>query len=172
MNGFVIASRALVAAANFAEATLIFGTVAATGTTVAGTTLSLGTLTGGGATALALGGGVLLIKALAIGALAIAASRRSRRSVLDDQDAAFAVISGTEPAQCYRRLICDLATGTMPQSENDIIVSLFDKESSIDSHKFEYSVAAKLGKQIKSVQMCEVRYSCPLTGSDIQKLFN
>jgi hypothetical protein len=168
MNAFIIASLALVAVTNVAEA--FFFTTAATGTAVAGSTLAI---SGGGATALALGGGLLLVKGLAIGALILASnSRRSRRSVGDDQDAAFAVISGVEPAQCYRRLICDLATGTMPKSENDVILSLFNVDSSIESHKFEYSVAAKLGKHVKSVEMCEVRYSCPLTGSDIQALFN
>ena len=91
--------------------------------------------------------------------------------ISDDSDAAFGVLANTEPAQCYRRLICDLATGAMPKSENDVIVSLFNRDASIESPKFEFVTAAKLGKQVKNVQLCELRYSCPLTGEQIQNLF-
>merc|ERR1712203_838994 len=107
---------------------------------------------------------------LALAGLAIAASR-SRRSAIEDADSAFAVLAAQEPAQCYRRLICDLATGTLEKSENDFIVSLFNKDVGIESHKFEFATAAKLGKQAKSVQKCELRYNCPLSGEQIQKLF-
>jgi hypothetical protein len=65
-----------------------------------------------------------------------------------------------------------LATGELPQSENDVIVSLFNKPTSADSPKFAFASAAALGKVSKQVQACEVRYSCPLTGAQIQKLFN
>merc|ERR1712083_531851 len=90
---------------------------------------------------------------------------------VDETDSAFAVLAAQEPAQCYRRLICDLATGTLEKSENDVIVSLFNKDVGIESHKFEFATAAKLGKQAKSVQKCELRYNCPLSGEQIQKLF-
>jgi hypothetical protein len=170
MNGFVIASLALVAAANFAEATFVFGTaaVATTGTTVA--------LTGGSAAALGLLGGVVLLKGLILGAAILSSqsgrsSRRGRRSAEDETDAAFAVLLASEPAQCYRRLICDLATGTQPRSENDVILSLFNDDVSIQSSKFEFATAAKVGKMVKNTQLCEVRYSCPLSSNDIQKLF-
>ena len=173
MNGFVIASLALIAVANIAEATFVFGTTAATtGTTTS--VLSLGTATGtaGTASALALTGGLVLLKGLALGALLLASRNRSRRSPIQVDDSAFGILASTEPAQCYRRLICDLATGTMPKSENDVIVSLFNKEAALDSPKFEFATAAKLGKQVKNVQVCEVRYSCPLSGEQIQNLFN
>ena len=150
-----------------------WGTAATAATATTGTL----TLTGSGATALALGGGLILIKGLALGALALAAANRNSRGrraaeEINDADAAFGVLAATEPAQCYRRLICDLATGAMPKSENDVILTLFNKEASIASPKFEYNIAAVLGKQVKSIQMCEVRYSCPLSGADIQKLFH
>ena len=172
MNGFVIASLALIAVANIAEATFIFGTTAATsGTTTS--VLSLGTAgTAGTASALALTGGLVLLKGLALGALLLASRNRHRRSPIQVDDSAFGILASTEPAQCYRRLICDLATGTMPKSENDVIVSLFNNEAALDSPKFEFATAAKLGKQVKNVQVCEVRYSCPLSGEQIQNLFN
>lgn len=158
------------------EATAIFplfvtsGTAATVGTVTTGTS----TLAIGGGTAVAVGGGILLLKGVALGALALAAaSRRGRRAALeiDDTDAAFSVLANTEPAQCYRRLICDLATGSMPKSENEVILSLFNKDAPIESPRFEYATAAKLGKQTKSVNVCELRYSCPLSGDQIEKLF-
>merc|ERR1711936_436208 len=110
-------------------------------------------------------GGVLLLKGLAVAGLAIAASRARRAAIaVEEQDAAFALLAANEPAQCYRRLICDLATGGLEKSENDVIVNLFNKDASIESAKFEFVTAAKIGKKHKSVQTCELRYSCPLTG--------
>ena len=107
----------------------------------------------------------------ALGALALAAHRQRRATIsIDETDVAFSVLAAQEPAQCYRRLICILATGSFEMSENDIIVSLFNKDTSIDSVKYEFANAAKLGKQWKSVQQCELRYSCPLSGEQIQHI--
>merc|ERR1739838_885247 len=97
--------------------------VAAGLTTLEITGLGAGTtLTAGATSAALLSGGVLLLKGLAIAGLAIAASQRHRREALavEEQDAVFAA---NEPAQCYRRLICDLATGGLEKSENDVIVN-------------------------------------------------
>merc|ERR1711956_64676 len=131
------------------------------------------TLTAGAGSAALLTGGVIVLKGMGIAALAIAASQRHRREALavEEQDAAFAVLAANEPAQCYRRLICDLATGGLEKSENDVIVNLFNKDASIESAKFEFVTAAKIGKKHKSVQTCELRYSCPLSGEQIQSLF-
>ena len=81
------------------------------------------------------------------------------------------MIAASEPEQCYRRLICDLATGNFANSENNVIVSLFDKEVGIESQKYEFFTAAKLGKLVKDVKTCELRYSCQLTGAQLDKLF-
>jgi len=171
MNMKVATTVAVMACAmESAVATFLLST-AATGTT---SVLSLGvgttTLTAGTAGALALTGGLVLLKGLALAAIVASRSRRAAVAV-DETDAAFSVLAAQEPAQCYRRLICDLATGSFEKSENDVIVNLFNKDTSIDSAKFEFATAAKLGKQLKSVQKCELRYSCPLSGEQIQKLF-
>merc|ERR1711997_971182 len=142
-------------------------------TTLEITGLGAGTIATTGATSAALlTGGVLLLKGLAVAGLAIAASRSRRAAIaVEEQDAAFALLAANEPAQCYRRLICDLATGGLEKSENDVIVNLFNKDASIESAKFEFVTAAKIGKKHKSVQTCELRYSCPLSGEQIQALF-
>jgi hypothetical protein len=41
----------------------------------------------------------------------------------------------------------------------------------IESPEFEFSNAAKLGSALKNVKACEVRYSCPLSSREIEKLF-
>lgn len=136
--------------------------------TAAGTTGAVTIGSGGAALGLL---GLLAIKGIAIGALALASSRRRGRRSADEDEAQFAVIAASEPEQCYRRLICDLATGNFANSENNVIVSLFDKEVGIESQKYEFFTAAKLGKLVKDVKTCELRYSCQLTGAQLDKLF-
>jgi len=159
MYKYAVLAAAFAAAA---EATLVFTSTAAatTGTAI--------TVTSATATSLALLGGVALLKGLALGALV--ASRRGKRSAEDDQDAAFALIASTEPAQCYRRLICDLSSGAI--ADKNQITTLFAEEVSPISPKFEFATAAKVGQIAKSAQVCELRYSCPLNTQEIQKLFN
>jgi hypothetical protein len=164
MNGLAITGVALLALANLSEATFIIGTTAAatTGTTIA--------FSGGSAAALGLLGGAVLLKGLVLGAALLASRKRGRRDVEDTEtEAAFAILTNTEPAQCYRRLICDLAAGAVP--DNDKILSLFNDDVSPLSTKFEYSTAAKVGKMVRNANLCEVRYSCPLSTMEIQKLF-
>ena len=130
MNPMIVLSFAVLALAYTAEA-IFFVDGGATATT---TTLTLGAGGSGAAGALLLVGGVAVVKALALGALVASRSRGRRSPVeVDNTDAAFTVLATSEPAQCYRRLICDLATGSMPKSENDVILSLFEKEASIES---------------------------------------
>lgn len=91
------------------------------------------------------------------------------------EDAAFAMLANqerSESQQCFRRLICTLATGSMKPTQFDIIPKfLTRKEVSVESPEFEYASAAKLGGKVKNVQTCELRYSCPLTSEEITNLF-
>jgi len=177
MNPKVYLALALTACA-VNSAVALFGTsVGLTGSAV-GTGLSLGgTLNGAaiGSTALISGSG-LLVAAGVLGLKALAISSvlesRSKRSADEESDLAFVPLAATEPAACYKRFICDLATGTQPKSENDVILALFNKPTSADSPKFAFAEAATLGKISRQVRTCEVRYSCPLSGAQISKLFN
>ena len=149
---------ALMAFAAAADATFVFTTAAAT----AGTAT---TISSASAASLGLLGGVVLLKGLVLGAALL--SRRGKRSA--ENDYAFIALNNAEPASCYKRLICDLATGAIPDSDNRL--SLFNEETEVISPKFEYTTAAKLGKAVKNAQVCEVRYSCPLNNQEIAKLF-
>ena len=166
MNPLFVAIFAA-AALSVADATFIL-TTAATATTGVVTVST-------GAAALGLLGGVALLKGLLFGALASRSKKmtksKGKRSAEDQsEDAAFAVLANAEPAQCYRRLICDMAAGAIP--DQDKILSLFTNEVSPVSPKFEFATAAKVGKLINNANLCEVRYSCPLSTEEIAKLFN
>lgn len=167
MNKVLIASIALGAIANVIDATWVIG----------GATAGTATITGGGA-ALGLLGGLVIIKGLILGAALLSSRgrgghRRGKRSLADDNDeAAFAVLANAEPAQCFRRMICDLAAGAIPDDDN--IVSLFNNEVEVDlqSPKYDFVTAAKVGKLVRDAKHCELRYSCPLSTMEIQQLFN
>lgn len=179
MNPKVYLALALTACA-VNSAVALFGT--SVGLTAAGVGTGLG-LTGSlngaavGTTALISGSGLLLgagvigLKALAIASV-LGSQGRGKRSTDEESDLAFVPIAATEPAACYKRFICDLATGSIPKSENDVILALFNKPTSAASPKFAFAEAATLGKISRQVRTCEVRYSCPLSGAQISKLFN
>merc|ERR1712043_143832 len=148
---------AVVAVLSVGSANAFFGADIVTAT---GASSGLGTsvilASGPGIPAAAVGAG-LLLKA---GALLVLNQSRTKRSA-EDTDAIFTTIAAAEPASCVKQLICDIATGTKP-SENDIILSLFENETPVTSPKFDFAVAASLGKQLKSVEACELRYTCPV----------
>merc|ERR1711997_566903 len=151
---------AVVAVLSVGSANAIFGAdvVTATGASSGlGTSVILASGPGIPAAAAVVGAG-LLLKA---GALLVLNQSRSKRSAEEDTDAIFTTIAAAEPASCVKQLICDIATGTKP-SENDIILSLFENETPVTSPKFDFAVAATLGKQLKSVEACELRYTCPV----------
>jgi hypothetical protein len=98
-----------------------------------------------------------------------------QQPALPYEEVAFAMLANSErsePEQCFRRLICTLATGSMKPSEFDIIPKFLSrKEVAVESPEFEYTTAAKLGGKMKNVQACELRYSCPLSAEEIRSLF-
>ena len=196
MNPKVCVTLALAACA-LSTATGQIITIAAAGTAVAAGSVVLGPGVATAIGAAIIGGGAIL-KGLAIAGVAggIGAGvgsrrggfggigRRGRRQAGENEptgeaapvsindDAAFALVASTEPAQCYRRLICNLATGSMKHTELDIIPQFLNrKEVNIESPEFEFANAAKLGSTLKNIKACEVRYSCPLSSEEIEKLF-
>ena len=154
MIGYIVTFIALAAVA---DATLVISSATAGAVT---------TFSAVGATQLAVLGGVAILKGILLARLL----SRKRSTHIDNEDAVFTILAAQEPAQCYRRLICDLSAGAIPDTNK--LVTLFNGEVSPVSAKFEFTTAAKVGKMVKSAQACEVRYSCPLSTNEIQKLFN
>merc|ERR1712001_164063 len=148
MNPATIVS-AVVAVLSVGSANALFGAdiVTATGTSSGlGTSVILASGAGVPTAAAVIGAG-LLLKA---GALLLINQSRSKRSA-EENDAIFTTIAAAEPASCVKKLICDIATGTKP-SENDVILSLFNNDTPVSSPKFDFAIAATLGKQLKSVE--------------------
>ena len=105
------------AAPTLATLPLILQTTTTTGTGAAAVTSVTG------ATTLLAGPAVLGLSLLATIAIASLARGRGKRSINSlSSDSSFAIISNLEPAQCYRRLICDVASGQMAADSTDEIL--------------------------------------------------
>jgi hypothetical protein len=127
----------------------------------------------------ALLGGIGLVKVAALGAVALVAASRSRgkreaiSTNLDkENEVLLSVVGFHEPEQCIRRLICDLATNQLPETEENVILRLFPENEEVapTSAKFEFSRAAKLGRVAGDIKQCEISYRCPATGAEIEAL--
>lgn len=135
-----------------------------------GTSLIIGSGAGIGTATAVIGAAALKLAALGVVAAGIGSNRRKRQA--ETHDAIFETISKIEPEECYQRLICDLATGEMPKSDSDLILTLFDGNESVNSPKFRFAKAAQFGKAIKKVQTCEYVYRCSLSGEEIRKFID
>merc|ERR1719266_260233 len=179
LNKFIIIALALASV----EATPLFFAapaafsplaIASTLTTAEATALAASNVAGANAVATATSAvaatnllvGVGLLKAVVIGAVLLNERSRGKRSV--EENETFAILAGAPNAQCTQRLICDLAAGAIVDKDN--LLSLFNEEVSPVSHKFEFTSAAKVGKIVKKAQLCEIRYSCPLSTLEIQTI--
>merc|ERR1712004_881932 len=54
----------------------------------------------------------------------------------------------------------------------DVIMRLFEDTKAVPqaSPVFDFAVAAEVGKLVKDVQKCEIQYTCPMTGAQLQKM--
>lgn len=147
------------------------------------TTVSLGGLIAGG----------LLLKAGAaaiFGLVSLAAnSRRGRgkREIsegleIDDigmevlqkeAEAIFRQLDETDPAHCFRRYICELSSGKLKDVPEDhiAILNLVAQPLAIQSKSYEYRIASSVGLKFNNLEICQQLYECPLSGSEIDKLF-
>merc|ERR1712043_146746 len=134
---------AVVTVLSVGSANAFFGAdiVTGTGALFSGTGGTHVILAGGTAGAVApvaaVAGAAILLKAGAL--LYLNQAGRSKRSA-EESDAIFTTIAAAEPASCVKQLICDIATP-------------------VTSPKSDFAVAATLGKQLKSVEACELRYT-------------
>ena len=102
---------------------------------------------------------------------------RHGRDVSDNEvsnpELLFQSFEESDPAHCFRRYICDLETGELSEKiSHKAINNLFLKMDYSKSASFEYDIAAKLGQKLKSVKECEEIYDCPLSGEQLDKLFD
>jgi len=91
---------------------------------------------------------------------------------VNEPELLFRSFEESDPAHCYRRYVCDLATGQLHETpSHQAINNIFLTFDYSKSSTFEYEVAFKFGQKLKSVKECEAIYDCPLTGYQMDKLF-
>merc|ERR1712113_647107 len=177
MYKVLIVALALAAPA-LAVLPLVLETTSTTAASVSTVTASTTLLSASAATGLFVAVGIA--KAIGVGLLARELASRSKRDVSGPstlgKESSFSIISQLEPAQCYRRLVCDVATGKMPADESDnVILAPFEgasvKDADITSQSFDFLVAAEAGRQLQSVEKCELRYTCPLSSTQLREIF-
>lgn len=92
---------------------------------------------------------------------------------VNEPELLFRSFEESDPAHCFRRYICDLATGELNENpSHQVIRNLFLKFDHSKSATFEYEVAATVGHKLKSIKQCEELYDCHLTGNQLDKLFD
>merc|ERR1712061_878276 len=152
---------------------LVLTTTGAAGATTATTTLLAAPAVTG------LLGAAVIIRGIGLGLLL--RGDRKKREVAGAKslgiESSFSIISQLEPAQCIRRLICDVASGKLPADDSDEVILAPFKDTSladgdVASHSFDYLVAVENGKNFGSVEKCELRYSCPLSAGQLREIFN
>jgi hypothetical protein len=102
--------------------------------------------------------------------------RRWGRDVSDNEvnepELLFRSFEESDPAHCFRRYVCDLATGQLHENpSHQAINNIFLQFDYSKSSTFEYEVAFKFGQKLKSIKECEAIYDCPITGYQMDKLF-
>ncbi|XP_040579976.1 uncharacterized protein [Lepeophtheirus salmonis] len=99
--------------------------------------------------------------------------RRRRDASEEEQKSLLKVIRELEPEDCMKKMICSLAV--MDLKDNPILFP-FDAQSAENNLKsendlaFEYRVAAKIGKSLKSVNNCDSFYKCSISSEQLLKL--
>ncbi|CAB4057979.1 unnamed protein product [Lepeophtheirus salmonis] len=101
--------------------------------------------------------------------------RRRRDASEEEQKSLLKVIRELEPEDCMKKMICSLAV--MDLKDNPILFFFpFDAQSAENNLKsendlaFEYRVAAKIGKSLKSVNNCDSFYKCSISSEQLLKL--
>lgn len=150
--------------------TFPFLTLGGTTSGTAATGLAITGLSSGAALAAGLGGVVAAIGAgaLAGGALA-AATRRGKRSVVDDEligeEFIFEAINKMDEKDCGKRYVCELAATPVELLSQTELTSLllFQTRSPVaNSGKAKFDEAIRLGVLSRNPKVCEKRYAtCP-----------
>ena len=90
-----------------------------------------------------------------------------------EAEAIFTQLDESDPAHCFRRYICELSTGNMEHvsEEHQSFLNLVAQPLAVHSKAFEYRIASSIGSKTKNTETCQQLYQCPLSGSEIDKIF-
>jgi len=150
--------------------TFPFLTIGGTTSSTAATGLAITGLSSGAALAAGLGGVVAAIGAGALaGGVLAAATRRGKRSVVDDEligeEFIFEAINKMDEKDCGKRYVCELAATPVELLSQTELTSLllFQTRSPVaNSGKSKFDEAIRLGVLSRNPKVCEKRYAtCP-----------
>lgn len=84
----------------------------------------------------------------------------------------FRQLEETDPAHCFRRYVCDLATDQLAEKNPDhlAILNLVSRSFNNKSATYEYGIAASIGKKFRSIDLCEDLYDCSLSGKALDQV--
>ena len=94
--------------------------------------------------------------------------------IKQEAEMTFRQLEEMDPAHCFRRVVCDLSTGSMKNVTADTlsILNLVAQPFTEKSSGFEYTVASSLGQRFKSIELCEATYDCGMSGHQITQLLH
>merc|ERR1712098_183126 len=95
---------------------------------------------------------------------------RKRRQV-DQKELPLEMLVSIEPDDCYKRIICSVATGKIDNERMRNVLKLFSEDEGTmrASLSKKFVEAAHYGENRKNVAKCEHRYQCSLPMEIIQK---
>merc|ERR1712243_8871 len=107
-----------------------------------------------------------------VATIAEAAQGRKRREV-DQKEITLEMLVSIEPEDCYKRIICSVATGKINNERMRNVLKLFSEEEATmrASLSKKFVEAAHYGEVRKNVAKCEHRYQCSLPMEIIQQIF-
>merc|ERR1719400_1411820 len=139
---------------------------AASGLAITGLSSGTAAIAGLGGVVAAIGAGAIL------GGLARAATRRGKRSVIDDEQIGeqfiFDALSKMDEKDCGKRYVCELAATPIQLLSQSEVTSLllFQTQQQVDqpeAAKSSFNEAIRLGALTRSPLACERRYAtCPI----------
>ena len=88
----------------------------------------------------------------------------------------FELMTNTDPEDCYRRWICDVATGDQSFSDMHPFLNFVDDDEDLfvpdrfKKYSEQLKSARRLGEDAENHQVCEETFQCPFTGERLTEL--
>merc|ERR1711962_280450 len=88
----------------------------------------------------------------------------------------FNLMKNSDPSDCFKRIICDVATG---EKEYSIMTPLLNFVSDdedqfvpreLKNYSFDLKIAKKIGEAGKNTDICKETFKCPFTGEEMLRM--
>ena len=92
----------------------------------------------------------------------------------------FEIIASSDPADCFRKIICEISTGddSMKNHTLTAITNLFEVPKDLEANtssefkafKYNLAIAHKVGVEVKNLRFCSRVFECPIQSNDLDYL--